>query len=590
MSLFVASRQSLRILSSFLKHRPLYHVSRCTPNVHFINRDPVHTRGYAIGPEAYWRPELRAGKQSDPLRILFCGSDEFSCASLKAVYEEHVVNNNSIERIDVVVRPGKRTGRGRKEIQEPLLKELATALGLNVYERDTFTGWHMPDDINLIIAVSFGLFVPPRLLQAAKYGGLNLHPSLLPDLRGPAPLHHTLMQGRDVTGITLQTLDDRAYDHGVILDQTHPDPRHATEALRIPADCTTVSKLHDLVTPVAASMLVRGLRQGLHVPPHEDRRWQELNHTPEDDKPLIHAPKIQKEDSQLTKALLQSLEEENTALRDYAKKDTSEYTTDPNKGLLSRYQNAIGPLWFYARTNETGRKKQKRILITSLTEIPFKPEYPRPTTWDKPKDVRCETPFGVKDADLNKTLSNTTGLRGYAVEIQEQHLADEMKAKQGAIRRVKTKKLGADVWADAATDGSSELKTLSEGRVPISKGEENNPPSSSQTSSDHPVVEPPPATSPLEASENTTPLVGQGTKPEDTNLIFWNEPRSNTLHLSNYQINSVKVEGRSEQPAWEGLREFIKEWRHIHTLPGEPPKPGREPSSKMEEQKEKSQR
>jgi methionyl-tRNA formyltransferase len=40
-----------------------------------------------------------------------------------------------------------------------------------------------PDDepINLIVAVSFGLFVPPRLLNAAKYGGLNLHPSLLPE-------------------------------------------------------------------------------------------------------------------------------------------------------------------------------------------------------------------------------------------------------------------------------------------------------------------------------------------------------------------------------------------------------------------------
>jgi methionyl-tRNA formyltransferase len=37
------------------------------------------------------------------------------------------------------------------------------------------------DPINLIIAVSFGLFVPPRLINASKYGGLNVHPSLLPE-------------------------------------------------------------------------------------------------------------------------------------------------------------------------------------------------------------------------------------------------------------------------------------------------------------------------------------------------------------------------------------------------------------------------
>ena len=71
-----------------------------------------------------------------------------------------------------------------------------------MHERDTFTGWEVccfttsltlkkianskqlptPSDepINLIVAVSFGLFVPPRILRSAKYGGLNIHPSLLP--------------------------------------------------------------------------------------------------------------------------------------------------------------------------------------------------------------------------------------------------------------------------------------------------------------------------------------------------------------------------------------------------------------------------
>lgn len=56
-------------------------------------------------------------KQSDPLRILFCGSDEFSTASLRALHEEKERNPDLIESIDVVVRPGKRVGRGYKQIQ-----------------------------------------------------------------------------------------------------------------------------------------------------------------------------------------------------------------------------------------------------------------------------------------------------------------------------------------------------------------------------------------------------------------------------------------------------------------------------------------
>jgi hypothetical protein len=124
-----------------------------------------------------------ASKISDPLHILFCGSDEFSCASLEALHHEHVYNPGLIQSISVVVRPGKRTGRGYKTVRDrefncifrfrgytlfwpdplpPLFFEdylvytnmstdtckapirgLAHSLGLLVHERDTFTGWNV---------------------------------------------------------------------------------------------------------------------------------------------------------------------------------------------------------------------------------------------------------------------------------------------------------------------------------------------------------------------------------------------------------------------------------------------------------------
>lgn len=57
-------------------------------------------------------------KSYDPLRILFCGSDEFSIASLKALHGEHQRRPDRIASIDVVCRPGKRVGRGLKNIRD----------------------------------------------------------------------------------------------------------------------------------------------------------------------------------------------------------------------------------------------------------------------------------------------------------------------------------------------------------------------------------------------------------------------------------------------------------------------------------------
>jgi len=57
-------------------------------------------------------------KASKPLRILFCGSDEFSSASLRALHSEQVQNPGIIRSIDVLIRPGKRVGRNLKKVRE----------------------------------------------------------------------------------------------------------------------------------------------------------------------------------------------------------------------------------------------------------------------------------------------------------------------------------------------------------------------------------------------------------------------------------------------------------------------------------------
>ncbi|KAI1372003.1 Formyltransferase [Hypoxylon crocopeplum] len=274
-------------------------------------------------------------KTSEPLRILFCGSDHFSCASLEALHREHVQNPALVQSIDVVVRPGKRTGRGYKAIQHPPIRELAEKLGLPVHERDTFTGWDMPPHTNLIIAVSFGLFVPPRLLRASRFGGLNVHPSLLPDLRGPAPLQHALLAGRAATGVSLQTLDAQAFDRGVVLARTPPLP--------IPADVDYATLLQS-VKSVAAELLVRGLRDGVHVPPLEEAEREENKGVGVGkEMELLHAPKITKRDRQVRAE---------------------------NMPYLWRRFRALGPLWFWTRD---GRGVRKRVIIERMSSPALSP-------------------------------------------------------------------------------------------------------------------------------------------------------------------------------------------------------------------------
>ena len=281
------------------------------------------------------RRSLTTSKESDPLRILFCGSDDFSIASLKALHREHENNPHLVKSIDVVCKPGKPVGRGLKTIREVPIANVARELSLPLHQIDTFTKWQPPtilgEPINLIIAVSFGLFVPPRILDGAKYGGLNVHPSMLPDFRGSAPLHHTLLSGCTRTGISLQTLHPKYFDQGTVLAQT-PQP-----GIEIPLQNEiTVSELTDLLAPKGAEMLVQGLRDRLHVPPLRTVQQQQIDEITALTRP---APKIGPEDKHI------------------------DWKTWTSETILTRAR-LLGPLWNMA-TTEIPPLEQKRIIWSS---------------------------------------------------------------------------------------------------------------------------------------------------------------------------------------------------------------------------------
>jgi methionyl-tRNA formyltransferase len=162
----------------------------------------------------------------------------------------------------------------------------ATSLNLPTHSFDTFTKWTPSSPLSLIIAVSFGLLIPPRILNLSVHGGINLHPSLLPDLRGPAPIEHAILRRRTCTGVSVQTLHPTQFDRGVVLAQT-PAPGIEIEQK------TTAEELEERLAGVGADMLVDVLKKGTYASPHEGvETWY--------DGPMDHAPKITKEDRHVT--------------------------------------------------------------------------------------------------------------------------------------------------------------------------------------------------------------------------------------------------------------------------------------------------
>lgn len=138
---------------------------------------------------------------------------------------------------------------------------MATELGLHLHQIHSFREFRSTDPYNLVVAVSFGLLVPQRVLHDASYGGLNVHPSMLPDLRGPAPIAHTLLKRRPSTGVTLQTMHPTKFDHGQVLARTAEVPVQSSD---------TPQDLIERLGPIGADLLCKGIEEAVFVSPSED--------------------------------------------------------------------------------------------------------------------------------------------------------------------------------------------------------------------------------------------------------------------------------------------------------------------------------
>ena len=147
------------------------------------------------------------------LKVVFMGTPEFAVPIVKLL-------NDSYEVVGVVTQPDKMVGR-KKIMTPPPVKVVSEELGLKVFQPRNIKEEYQPIlDLkpDLIVTCAYGQILPEEILNYPKYGCINVHASLLPKLRGGAPIHHAIIDGYKETGITIMYMSKKM-DQGDILTQ-----------------------------------------------------------------------------------------------------------------------------------------------------------------------------------------------------------------------------------------------------------------------------------------------------------------------------------------------------------------------------------
>jgi len=151
------------------------------------------------------------------VRILFWGTPEFAVPSLRALGEEgHDV-------VGVVTRPDRPAGRGRELRASPIKRE-ALDENIQILEPESARSESFVEEIaalgaELSVVVAYGQILSREVLDVPPMGSLNLHASLLPVLRGAAPINWSIVRGDTTTGVTIMRMVEKM-DAGPIVFQT----------------------------------------------------------------------------------------------------------------------------------------------------------------------------------------------------------------------------------------------------------------------------------------------------------------------------------------------------------------------------------
>lgn len=163
------------------------------------------------------------------MNVIFMGTPDFAVPCLKKLIEKHNV-------LAVFSQPDKPIGR--KQILKPTpVKECALEHNIEVLQPNSLKD----DDValqienmnaDIIVVVAYGKILPKRILNAAKYGSINVHASLLPKYRGAAPIQWAVINGDKETGVTVMQMGE-GLDTGdmILVEKTDIKPNETSEEL-----------------------------------------------------------------------------------------------------------------------------------------------------------------------------------------------------------------------------------------------------------------------------------------------------------------------------------------------------------------------
>ncbi len=150
------------------------------------------------------------------MRVLFWGTPVFAVPSLRALDDE------GFDIVGVVTQPDRRAGRGRK-MRASAVKEVALELGFPCLTPELPRGEAFMDEIRALepeisVVIAYGHILKPEVLDVPPHGSINVHASLLPKLRGAAPIHWAIARGHAHTGVTIMRMAE-GMDSGAIIHQ-----------------------------------------------------------------------------------------------------------------------------------------------------------------------------------------------------------------------------------------------------------------------------------------------------------------------------------------------------------------------------------
>lgn len=155
------------------------------------------------------------------MKILFMGTPDFAKESLEKLYE------SGYDICGVVTTPDRPAGRGMKLVASPV-KQYAITKNLKIFQPEKITNnTEFKNEIkelnpDLVCVVSYGIILPKSFLKIPKLGCINVHPSMLPKYRGPAPIQWAILNGDKKTGVTIMYLNEQM-DAGDIITQKEVD-------------------------------------------------------------------------------------------------------------------------------------------------------------------------------------------------------------------------------------------------------------------------------------------------------------------------------------------------------------------------------